>query len=329
MAKKPRPLTDPPDEIEPGPLDEDAGRRRLPPLSMLRAFEAVGRHGSMRKAAEDLGVCHTVVSRHVQNLQDWFGTRLVETGPRGVALTEHGHLVYAATAAAFDRIAEATAELRPNRAGARQLRLWCVPGLASRWLPPRLSDLQAALPGVEIVVRATTERPDFKHGDADAAVLFGEEGPENGRSLLLERTRIFPVASPDWVATHPPIETLGDLAKCFLIHEDSRDQWRRFFRTAGHEPPAALHGPRLWYASSAHEAALAGQGVALATRLQAADDLVAGRLVELLDTEVCLGGYWFVAPEARWNTAGVVRLRHWFEAQVGTTEGGLPPERAI
>lgn len=325
MAKSRGPSR-PPSEIEGGAIGEDDRRRRLPPLSMLRAFEAVGRHGSMRKAADDLGVCHTVVSRHVQNLQDWFGTRLVETGPRGVALTEQGHLVYAATAAAFDRIAEATAELRPDRAGARQLRLWCVPGLASRWLPPRLSDLQAALPGVEIVVRGTTERPDLKRGDADAAICFGEIAPEGGRAQLLERTRIFPVASPEWIARQPPIETLADLARCFLIHEDSRDQWRRFFRSAGHEPPSTLHGPRLWYASSAHEAALAGQGVALATRLQAADDLVAGRLVELLSTEVCLGGYWFVAGEQRWDTAVILRLRQWFATSVATTEGGLLDE---
>jgi DNA-binding transcriptional LysR family regulator len=322
MAKS-RDRRDPPPDAAAATIGDDDRRRRLPPLSMLRAFEAVGRHGSMRKAADDLGVCHTVVSRHVQNLQDWFGTRLVETGPRGVALTEQGALVYAATAAAFDRIAEATAELRPDRVGARQLRLWCVPGLASRWLPPRLSDLQAALPGVEIVVRATTEKPDLKRGDADAVICFGETPPEGGRALQLERTRIFPVASPEWIERQPPIETLGDLAKCFLIHEDSRDQWRRFFRAAGHEPPSTLHGPRLWYASSAHEAALAGQGVALATRLQAADDLVAGRLVELLATEVCLGGYWFVAAEQRWDTAVILRLRQWFAASVATTDGGL------
>lgn len=304
------------------PGGSGGARGRLPPLSMLRAFEAVGRHGSMRRAADELGVSHTVVSRHVQNLQDWFGLRLVETGPRGVVLTEPGLRVHAAAAAAFDRIAEATAELLPTRAGARQLRLWCVPGLASRWLPPRLSGLQAALPDVEIVVRATTDRPDFRRGDADAAILFGEEAPDDGRALLVERTRIFPVAAPDWLTRHGRIDTLADLARCVLLHEDSREQWRRFLRAAGHEPPSTLQGPRLWYASSAHEAALAGQGVALATRLQAADDLAAGRLVELLDTDVCLGGYWFVAASARWTAPVIRRLHDWLQAEVAATGGG-------
>ena len=315
-----------------GPLPDDppeggrGDRGRLPPLSMLRAFEAVGRHGSMRRAADELGVSHTVVSRHVRNLQDWFGLALVATGPRGVVLTEPGRLVHAAAAAAFDRIAEATAELMPTRVGVRPLRLWCVPGLASRWLTPRLSDLQAALPDVEIVVRATTERPDFRRGDADAAILFGEDVPDGGWARLVERTRIFPVASPERVARQGRVETLADLARCVLIHEDSREQWRRFFRTAGFEPPATLQGPRLWYASSAHEAALAGQGVALATRLQAADDLRAGRLVELLATDVCLGGYWFVAPQTRWSTPVIQRLHDWLEAQVAATGGGCPAE---
>ena len=296
-------------------------RGRLPPLSMVRAFEAVGRTASMRRAAADLGVCHTVVSRHVRNLEAWLGTRLVESGPRGVVLTEEGRGYFRSVAAAFDLIATATTDLKP--AAARGvLRLWCVPGLAARWLAPRLADLQAALPDVEIVLRATTETPDFAHHEADAAIRFAEAPDVGGRALLLERSRLFPVAAPRWQGAHPPVAELADLEGATLLHEESRDQWRRWFERSGHRPRSDLAGPRLWYASSALDAAVAGQGVALATRLQAADDMIAGRLVELLATDVDLGGYWLVVPEARWNDAVLARFRCWLIRSVAGTHGG-------
>lgn len=300
---------------------ETPARDRLPPLTGLRAFEAVARCASMRKAADDLSVCHTVVSRHVRNLEGWFGTRLVETGPRGIRLTEEGARLYSAVGDAFDTIAAATSAIRPSGAG-RSLRLWCVPGLAAQWLTARVADLEAMLPGVEIVLRGTTDLPDFSRHEADAQIAFAEGIPGGGRTMMLERSRLFPVANPAWLAENGPIETPSDLARARLIHEASHDQWRRWFERIGHRPDGGLEGPRLWYASSALEAAVAGQGVALATRLQAADDLRDGRLVELLSTAIGLGDYWLVAPEARWNDPLLVRLRRWLENEVAETRGG-------
>lgn len=321
MARATRP-TAPPAETDAAPR-----RGRLPPLSMLRAFEAVGRLASMRRAAEELAVSHTVVSRHVRNLEDWLGVRLLERSSRGVRPTEAGRVLLRAAAAAFDTLAAATAELRPP-ADRAALRLWSVPGLAARFLAPRLADLQAALPGVEIVLRATTERPDFARAEADGEILYAEAPPADGRVELIERSRLIPVAAPAWIAARPPIETLEHLARAELLHEESRDQWRRWFERAGHAPRVDLAGPRLWYASSALDAAVAGQGVALATRLQAADDLAAGRLVELLATDVHLGAYWFVTPEARGTDLVLARFRVWLaDAVAATTAAGPRRER--
>ncbi|WP_165498173.1 LysR substrate-binding domain-containing protein [Siculibacillus lacustris] len=294
-------------------------RGRLPPLTWLRAFEAVGRHASMRAAAIELGVGHGVVSRHVRNLEEWFGRSLVVAGPRGIVLTGDGERLRRSAGAAFDLIAATTEDLRPRPAGG-VLRIWCVPGLAARWLAARLDDLQEALGRVEIVLRATTERPDFG-SDADVEIRFAEapEPPPGARAALVERSRIFPVASPGWLAEHGPIVDLAGLAEARLIHEDSREQWRRWFAATGHRPRGDLAGPRLWYASSALDAATAGQGIALATRLQAADDLRAGRLVEILATDVRLGDYWLIGPEARWDSAVLAPFRRWLIAEMAAT----------
>lgn len=304
--------------------ESGSGRGRLPPLSMVRAFEAVGRLGSMRKAAEDLNVSHTVVSRHVRHLEAWLGTRLVEAGPRGVHLTAEGKLFADAVGAAFDLIAKSTSELRPavNRS---VLRIWCVPGLATRWLTPRFNRLQLALPGIDFVMRATDLDPDFSHYEADVDIRYSEEPKGSVRWVLLERPRMFPVASPDWVARNPPITTLADLVRQPLIHEESRDQWRQWFRQSGYKGEVVLNGPRLWSANLTLDAAITGQGIALATRLIAADDLLAGRLVELLATDVHLGGYYLVAPRERWNDTTLTRFRAWVAQSIAETEGGHAP----
>src|SRR5690606_35838047 len=74
---------------------------RLPPLTMLRAFEAAARTGSMRKASSDIGISHTVVSRHISGLESWIGWKLVHAGPRGIVLTPEGEALFAATSSAF------------------------------------------------------------------------------------------------------------------------------------------------------------------------------------------------------------------------------------
>lgn len=311
-------------EMDVGDGAEAAFGGRLPPLSMLRAFEAVGRFSSMRKAGEALGVSHTVVSRHVRHLEAWFDLHLVTSGARGVRLTRAGARLFEVTTVAFGQIAEVTVELRPAQRLRGQLRLWCAPGLAARWLTPRLDALQSVLRDTIIMVRATSDQPDFERHEADAAIIFAEEAPAPPvAAALLQRVRIFPVASPVWLATQAPIASLADLAGQKLIHEDNASQWHRFFRLAGYRA-ATLKGPWLWSASSTHDAALAGQGVALSTSLQADGDIAAGRLVELLQTDVSLGGYWLIAPETRWRHRTISTLLKWLRQEIGggsATEG--------
>lgn len=307
---------------KPGPDEDTAAkaRGRLPPLSMVRAFEAVSRLGSMRKAAEDINLSHTVISRHVRNLEAWLGTRLVEAGPRGVSLTPEGKAFARSVGAAFDLMAKATSELRPARHSS-VLRIWCVPGLATRWLMPRFHQLQQAMPSIEFVIRATDLEPDFAHHEADICIRYSDGPKGTLHWVLLERTRMFPVASPGWIARHPSILRPEDLVGQPLIHEENHDQWRQWFRAVGCGDDIRLNGPRLWSANLTLDAAATGQGIALATRLIAADDLETGRLVELLKTDIRPGGYYLAAPPERWNEPVLKQFRVWMEQAIATTGG--------
>lgn len=302
------------------PAGNDSGPR-LPPLLMLRAFEATGRTGSMRKAADDLGVSHTVVSRHVRNLEGWMGRKLVTAGPRGVALTEEGQILLAAVSKAFRLIANTASDLRPARAGA-SLRIWCIPGLATRWLTPRLAIIEEILRGTEVVLRSSDAMPDFSNDEADLAIGFGDFERLSATGLPLLRPRMFPLASPQWLATHGTLNSLADLPNWPLIHEESHRQWADWFEAAGVGAGQRLHGPRLWDASLGLDAARAGQGIALGSRILAAEDLASGRLVELFDTNVRLGGYYVVtSPQSRGSPA-IDRLIAWLGHELELAEKG-------
>lgn len=285
---------------------------RMPPLTLLRAFEAVARTGSMRKAAEDIGVSHTVVSRHVRNLEHWLGRKLVVATPRGVSLTPQGETLFAATGRAFRVIANATAELRGGtRRGA--LRIWCMPGLATRWMAPRLSAIEEAVGEVDITLRAIDRLPDFDEGEADVMIGFGpfDALPEGARKLV--RPRMFPAASPAWIARHGAPRDLAALARAPLIHEDSKQQWTDWFEAMGRPPSEELRGPRLWDAKLCFDAALAGQGVALLTRFTGGEELDDGRLVELLESDVRLGGYYLLTAPRRRDDPALARFEAWLQ----------------
>lgn len=302
----------------------DDGSLRLPPLLMLRAFEATGRTGSMRKAADDLGVSHTVVSRHVRNLEGWMGRKLMTAGPRGVLLSDDGEVLLASVSKAFQLIANTAGELRSVQAET-SLRIWCIPGLATRWLTPRLTIIEDILRGTEVVLRSTDTLPDFARGEADLAIGFGAFDTLATAGLPLLSPRMFPLASPQWLATHGTPASLADLPNWPLIHEESHQQWTNWFEAAGVGAGQRLHGPRLWDASLGLDAAAASQGIALGSRILAADDLASGRLVELFDTNIRLGGYYVVSAPQRRNNMTIDRLIAWLGAELELTEQHVGP----
>lgn len=284
--------------------------RRLPPLLALRAFEAVGRTGSITAAADELCVTHSVVSRHVSRLQADLGVKLLVPHGRSVALTENGRTYLERISRAFDLIARATAEQRPAPSGKLDIR--CIPGLANRILLRHLAALEARLPGTEITLQPTLAQPDLARGEADAEIIYAEDfsPPPAINAEVIIRPRVFPVASPAFINRLGPV-LAADLPALPLIHEESTSQWQNWLEAAGVRAPATLKGTRLWHAHLAIEAARLGQGVALANEVLAGDDLASGALVEVGQSAVWLGGYYLAAAQARWGDRDISAIRDW------------------
>ena len=307
----------PPRSLPPG----SPNRGRMLPLYMVRAFEAAARTGTMRRAAEDIGVTHTVVSRHIRNLEAWLRTKLVIAGPRGVLLTNQGEQFFAEVSRAFSVLVAATAGLKLTTRR-RMLRIWCMPGLATRWLTPRLLLLQRILPEIELTLRAIDRLPDFAADEADLMVGFGDLQVLPDGAVPLVRPRMFPVASAQWIRDNGMPRSLRLLAAQPLIQEESYRQWADWFNAAGITPEQPLSGPRLSDANLGFDAALAGVGVALVSRLTATEELAQGRLIELFKTKIHLGTYFFLSASGLREDPLTQRFRDWLMYHLLETEAG-------
>jgi DNA-binding transcriptional LysR family regulator len=296
----------------------------LPPLIALRAFEAVGRTGSVRRAGDELGITHSVISRHVRNLEERLRARLLMRLGRGVALTREGAHFHAEIARAFEIIAQATVGLAEQDSA--PLEIWCVPGLANKRLLPRLPELNALLPGRGITLRPTLARPNLERGEADAEIIYLLEEPlRSGRCRRdLARPRVFPVASPAFCARFGLTLALDDLGNLPLLHEDSTSQWREWLSAAGRALPEHHNGTRLWHAHLTIEAARLGQGVALTNDVLSADEVRSGELVEVGSSNVELGSYYLVSLMNRQDDPAMRALTRWVEGILSTGSPTAP-----
>ena len=284
--------------------------RPLPNLVAARAFETFARMGSVRAAADDLAISHTVVSRHIQNLEYATGRKLTRKSGRGLVLTPEGLRFSTQLQRAFDLISKATTELAHGNA---PLHVCCMAGFASRCLLPRLPELEAELGGRNVILQPTTSVSDFSGGEVDADIFYLDNPslPTGLCSEIISRPQILALASPTFKGRYPRVRTPADLISLPLIHERSTRQWEEWFERAGVSESLKPVGPSLWHAHLTIEAVRLGQGVALVSELLVEKELAAGDLVEIVEVDVRLGAYYFVAPLVRWNDPSIARLRKW------------------
>ena len=305
---------------------------QVPSLAMLRAFDAFGRSGGIRKAAKLLEVDHAVVSRHLAALEAHVGTALVERGHGAGHLTPDGAEYHRSIAAAFQDIASATQRLRKRHD--RQLLIWCSPGLAFHWLSQRLPGFEVLVPEIALELRPMDYGPDFSITEADADIRYVRHGlpiprpPAYCRWLELASPPVYPVASPMFAAQNAAhLAGPRSLMDLRLLHEESDSEWRQWLSAQGLAlDPAPLAGPRLWHAHMMIEAARGGQGVALVNDFLARGDLAEGRLVRLEGHEtafapVRLGAYHFTARMDRWYDERLARFRNWLEREAAREMG--------
>jgi LysR family glycine cleavage system transcriptional activator len=286
--------------------------RRLPPLNGLKSFEAAARHESFTRAAEELCVTQGAVSHMVKALEAELGLKLFNRERQRLVITEAGREYLGVLRDAFDRIALGTERL-VQRQNSGVLTLSTSPDFAAKWLVNRLGAFAEARPSIDLRVSATMHHVDFAREDVDLAVRHGDGSWPGLDVVRLSTEELFAVCSPKLL---DGMNTPSDLLKAPLLHFEDRSNWARWFEAAGVSMPAASHGPVLNRASMVIDAAIDGQGVALARTTLAAWDLLNGRLVKLFDVSLPLSRtYWVVCPKATAAIPKVEMCRDWLLAE--------------
>lgn len=289
--------------------------RRLPPLNALKAFEAAARYESFTRAAEELCVTQGAVSHQVKALEQELGLKLFNRERQRLAITEAGRAYLEVVRDALDRIAAGTERLL-QRQSAGALTVSTSPNFASKWLVHRLGRFAEAHPGIDLRVSATLHHVDFAREDVDLAIRHGD-----GQASGLHVTRLCaevltPVCSPKLLRGRGGLRTPADLARHTLLHVGDRNDWVHWLDAAGVSGIDLSRGPVLNQASMILDAAVDGQGVALARSALAAWDLIGGRLVRPFDLVLPLSyAYWIVCPKATARLPKIVTFRDWLLAE--------------
>ncbi len=287
--------------------------RRLPPLNALRAFEAAARHDSFTGAAAELHVSHAAISRHVRGLEARLGVTLFRKASRGVALTEGGARYLEAVGRAFDEIAAATEALADSTH--RQISVSAEPAFAAKWLVHRLGRFRERHPEIDVFLEPSPLLVDLEKGEADLAIRYGAGGWPGVRQDLLVQSRCYPVGHPSLLRRHGRPKAAADLLRWTLLHEDGGERWHRWFAAAGLPAADARRGPRLLDTGLAIDAALAGQGVALADDFLIEEELHAGELVKLSDCAIGDAAYYLLTLGRGRRRKPIMAFRDWLLAE--------------
>lgn len=288
--------------------------RRLPPLNALKAFEAAARSESCTRAAEELCVTQGAVSQQVKALEATLGIKLFIRERQRLVITEAGREYLAVVRDALDRIAVGTERL-VQRQTSGVLTVSTSPDFAAKWLVHRLNQFIEAHPEIDLRVSATLHHVDFAREDVDLAVRHGDGHWPGLDVTRLCSEQLFPVCSPMLISGRNRIAQASDLLKFPLLRLDDWKTWSRWFDAAGVADPVA-RGPALNRASMLIDAAVDGQGVALARTVLAAWDLINGRLVKPIDVSLRMSKtYWIVCPKATSALPKITTFRRWLLAE--------------
>ncbi len=295
--------------------------RRLPPLNALKAFEAAARHLSFTRAGEELHVTQAAISHQIKGLEDRLGMPLFRRLNRALMLTDAGQSLYPAVNEALDLIAASVDRLhRHEQSG--ELVVTTMDSFASTWLVPRLGRFRNQHPDIDVRITTSDVSIDFTRENVDIGIRYGYgDWPDLSIERLMTE-ELFPVCSPDLLASGPPLNAPSDLSRFTLLHDDMRVDWRMWLMAAGAEDVDADKGPSFQHSNLVLQAAVQGDGVALARSVLVADALEDGRLVKPFELALPANyAYYVVCPEANLNRPKVKAFHAWLFSETEQENG--------
>jgi DNA-binding transcriptional LysR family regulator len=292
----------------------------------MTVFVRVVDCGSFAAAARRLNMSPAMVSTHVQSLEDRLGARLLNRTTRKLGLTEIGRAVYERCShivSEVEAVEQLTTELQETPRGTLRI---SSPVSPARYFAPTIAAYCRRHPEVAVVLTVTDRIVDVVEEGFDLAIRLGPLPDSSLIARRLDAGRLIVCGAPDYLQSRGMPRHPEDLARhnCLLFEKLPRNEWRLTGPDGEHLVPVAGN----LYVNSVDVlriSALCGQGLAVLSDRIVADDLAAGRLVQVLP-EYALPPLVVNAtyPQGRYLSAKVRSFLDWI-----TTHGAFrgTPER--
>jgi LysR family transcriptional regulator, glycine cleavage system transcriptional activator len=301
--------------------------RRLPPLNALKAFETAARHLSFTKAAEEMYVTQAAISHQIKALEDHLGLKLFMRKNRSLLLTEEGQSYFLDIREIFLQLHESTEKLLA-RGAKGSLTVSLQPSFAIQWLVPRLNQFSEQHPDIDVRIKAVDLDEGSLTDDVDVAIYYGRGTWRNLHADKLHTEYLLPVCSPLLLNSTKPLAEPTDLQYHNLLHDGSRRAWKAWFTTQGFKHFNVNQGPIFSHSSMVLQAAIHGQGVALAHNVLARPDINSGRLIVPFNhVLISKDAYYLVCRESQTELGKITAFRQWMVSMVEAEQAAFAEQQ--
>ncbi|WP_028775273.1 LysR substrate-binding domain-containing protein [Shewanella waksmanii] len=289
--------------------------RKMPPLRALQVFEVAARQLHFSQAAQELCITQSAVSHQIKLLENHFDTALFHRKGRAFSLTDKGLLLYKEVTRIFNELAEVNQQIlgQPNAA----VRLAVFSSFAVKWLIPRLTSFRQLHPEIKVRLDMITDEPSLSDSVADMFIT-GQSQQQHYFQRLLHKERLIPVCSPGRLQ-QLPIQDIDALWQHPLLIVDEGPlglDWHNWSSANGIVIPSHCQHHLFSHVLLAVEAAIAGQGVALASDFMVESDIDNGKLVALPLPSVNTGfEFNFLCKQRRLQEPAIATFSHWLFQQ--------------
>lgn len=264
--------------------------RHLPPLDTLVAFEAVVRTGSFTRAASELYLTQSAVSKQIKLLEEHLGALLFERRARGIALTAAGDGFNAIVEPMLESLLANVLRLKSGH-GSRNVSVICTHAVAQYWLFPRLLRFNEQHPELTVNIHASNEISESDIGNYDFGILYGHGHWSSLKASKLFDEAIYPIASVKRAL--PAVQSLSELQALPLIQLDASAwnclDWQDWFGHQGLRYQAPANAVTFNQVNLVFDAVMQGMGVGLGWEFMARERIDNGLIRQVSEFVVHTG----------------------------------------
>ena len=257
--------------------------RKITSLSGFLAFECAARHLNFGKAAEEICLTQSAISKQIKQLELMVGFKLFHRLTRRLELTKDGEKLYLTLSKSLDDIKQTLDNIWQVESE-NKIILSAPNSFALKWLIPRLSSLREIEPKIGLFIEADNNYIDLSKKSADMAIRYGANSNKGYHSKYFMCEYLIPVCSPDLL--NSPVEEINDFSDYTLLHDVKKQKWQHWLKSTN---DGYIHkGDEIYFSRDdlLIEAAISGQGIAICLRRLVEDDIKSGRLIIPYDYQV-------------------------------------------